>query len=113
MMTDNELRKLAQMIVEAQASNPTWMLENAKAHMKLRKKDTEPRWVNTKVAAQMLGLSVRTMRDIKDSFCYIKSGNENQSNIYFDANKLMDGYDKYLASRRKAGSSCVAGVVGM
>ena len=101
MMTDNELRKLAQMIVEAQVSNPQWMLEYAKAQSQLRKKHTGPQWISTKVAAEMLGLSVRTMRDIKKYFTTIKSGEEKQSSVYFDANLLMDEYDRYLATRKK------------
>lgn len=100
-MTDKELRKLAQMIVEEQAANPQWMMEFAKAQAQLRKKPAGPQWVNTQVAADTLGISVRTMRDIKKHFTHIKSGDEKQSSVYFDANKLMEEYDKYLASRKK------------
>ena len=101
MMTDKELRKLAQMIVEEQASNPAWMNEFAKAQAQLRKKSVGPRWISTQVAAETLGISVRTMRDLKKHFTHIKSGEEKQSSVYFDANKLMAEYDKYLASRKK------------
>lgn len=101
MMTDNELRKLACYIVEEQAANPQWMIEFAKAQQKLHKGKTESQWVNSKVAANILGISQRTMRDIKDNFTHIKSGGERQSNIYFDAKKLQEEYDKYLSSRNK------------
>jgi len=101
MMTDNELRKLACYIVEEQLSNPQWMLEYAKAQQKLQKGKIQSQWINSKVAADILGISRRTMRDIKDHFTHIKSGDEKQSNIYFDANKLQEEYDKFLASRNK------------
>lgn len=101
MMTDKELRKLAQMIVESQLNNPQWMLEFAKAQAQLRKKHAGPQWINTQAAAESLGISVRTMRSIKHNFTHIKSGDEKQSSVYFDANKLMEEYDRYLASRKK------------
>lgn len=112
-MTDNELKRLARFIVEAQASNPQWMMANAKAQAELRRKDTEAHWVNTKVAAEILGLSVRTVRDIKDYFVYVKRGTEKQSCIYFDANKLSEGYDKYLASSSKVVPISMNKAIGM
>lgn len=101
MMTDLELRKLAQMIVEEQIANPQWMAEFAKAQSKVRKDKVRAHWVNTKAAADILGISVRSMRDIKKHFTHIKSGDEKQSNVYFDANLLEAEYDKYLASKKK------------
>ena len=100
-MTDNELRKLAQFIVEEQASNANWMLEFAKAQQKLQKGKTEAQWVNSEKAAEILGISRRSMRDIKEHFTYIKSGSERQSNIYFDANKLREEYDCFLGSKKR------------
>jgi hypothetical protein len=101
MMTDNELRKLAQFIVEEQAANPEWMLQFANAQQKLQKGKTQSHWINSETAADILGISRRTMRDIKGHFTFIKSGDERQSNIYFDANKLREEYNCYLASRNK------------
>ena len=101
MMTDNELRKLARFTVEEQAANKVWMLEYAKAQAKLRRGKVEPRWVNSKVAAEFLGISRRTMRSVKENFTNTKNGCEKQGNIYFDANRLQEEYDKFLQSRTK------------
>lgn len=92
--------KLAKKIVEEEFNNPEWMMAFAKATSKVRKENTQPHWVNAKVAADVLGISVRTMREIKESFTFIKNGGERQSNIYFDANLLMEEYDRFLASKR-------------
>lgn len=100
-MTDNELKKLAQYIVEEQATNAEWMLQFAKAQEKVRKGKSKPQWVNSEKAADILGISRRTMRDIKGHFTFIKSGDERQSNIYFDANKLREEYDCYIASKNR------------
>ncbi len=100
-MTDLELRKLAKMIVEEQINNPEWMMAKAKAEAKVRKGKTLPHWVNAKVAAEVLGISVRTMRDIKESFTFIKSGDSRQGNVYFDANLLVEEYDRYLAQKNR------------
>lgn len=99
-MTDLELRKLAKMIVEEQMNSPEWMAAAVKAIEKVRKGKTQPHWVNAKVAADVLGISVRTMRAIKESFTYIKNGGERQSNIYFDANLLVGEYDRFLAQKK-------------
>ncbi len=101
MMTEQELRRLAKLIVEEQANNPEWMMAKVKAEAKMRKGKTLPHWVNAKVAADVLGISVRTMREIKESFTYIKSGSSRQGNIYFDANLLTEEYDRYLAQKNR------------
>lgn len=101
-MSDIDLRKLASYIVEEQAGNPQWMLGYAKAQEKLHRSKAAPRWVNSKVAAGILGISCRTMRSIKENFTYTKNGNSNQSNIYFDANKLLTDYDRLLAAKGQA-----------
>ena len=101
MMTDSELRRLAQFIVEEQAANPEWMLLFAKAQDKVRKGKMEPKWVNSKKAAEILGIEARAMREIKSHFTHIKGGSEKQGNIYFDANKLVAEYDCYIASKKR------------
>lgn len=101
MMTDNELKKLAQFIVEEQASNAEWMLGLARAQQKMQKGKIQAQWINSEKAAEILGISRRTLRDNKEHFTYIKSGNERQSNIFFDANKLRGEYDCYLASKKR------------
>ena len=49
MMTDNELKRLAHLIVIEQAQNEDWMLAFAKAQSKLQK--TEKRLISSKKAA--------------------------------------------------------------
>lgn len=101
MMTDNELKKLAQYIVEEQATNAEWMLQFAKAQEKVRKGKSKPQWVNSEKAAEILGIKPRAIREIKVYFTHIKSGSEKQGNIYFDANKLREEYDCYIASKNR------------
>ena len=62
-------------------------------------KNLQRRNVNAKVAADMLGISVRQLRRIKDSFSYVKTGNTQQSGIMFNANTLHEEYEAYIASK--------------
>lgn len=103
MMTDNELKRLAHLIVIEQAQNEDWMLAFAKAQSKLQK--TEKRLISSKKAAEMLGISVWQLYRIKDDedgrpqFSYTK-GESQSSPIKFNAATLMDEYERFLARKK-------------
>lgn len=102
-MTDNELRRLAHLIVLEQASNEQWMIAFAKAQSKLQK--PQKKLVSAKIAAEMLGISVWQLYRIKDDedgtprFSYTK-GESQSSPLKFDASTLLEEYEKYLASKK-------------
>jgi hypothetical protein len=103
MMSDNEMRQLAKMIVIEQANNEQWMMAFAKAQAKLQKK--ERCLVSAKKAAEMLGISVWQLYRIKDDesgrpqFSYTK-GESQSSPLKFDSSVLLEEYERYL-SRKK------------
>ena len=102
-MTDNEMRRLAHLIVMEQANNEEWMLAFAKAQAKLQKH--EKRLVSAKKAAEMLGISTWQLYRIKDDedgmpqFSYTK-GSSQSSPLRFDADKLLEEYERYLSRKR-------------
>lgn len=104
MMTDAEMRRLAHYIVMEQASNEQWLAAYAKAQSKLR--GPERRLISAKKAADMLGISVWQLYRIKDDedgrpqFSYTK-GSAKSSPLKFDASRLLDEYERYLAKRNK------------
>ena len=103
MMTDNELKRLAHLIVMEQAQNEEWMQAFAKAQAKLQK--TEKRLVSAKKAAEILGISTWQLYRIKDDedgkpqFSYTK-GESHSSPLKFNAATLTDEYERYLAKKR-------------
>ena len=102
MMSDNELRRLAHLIVLEQASNEQWMIAFAKAQSKHK---TQKRLVSAKKAAETLGISVWQLYRIKDDddgkpqFSYTK-GESQSSPLKFDASTLLEEYERYLARKR-------------
>lgn len=108
MMSDNELQRLARMIVVEQSNSTAWMKAFVKANRDLRK--PAKRLVSPKVASEYLGISVRQLRRIKDKFSYVKSGDKQQSGLLFDAEKLFDEYDAYIASRKESGQVNTSGI---
>ena len=102
-MTDNEMRRLAHLIVMEQANNEEWMIAFAKAQAKLQKH--EKRLVSAKKAAEMLGISTWQLYRIKDDedgmpqFSYTK-GSSQSSPLSFDADKLLEEYERYLSRKR-------------
>lgn len=103
MMTDNEMKRLAHLIVMEQAQNEEWMLAFAQAQAKLQK--TEKKLVSAKKAADMLGISVWQLYRIKDDeygkpqFSYTK-GDSQSSPLKFNAVTLIDEYEHYLAKKK-------------
>lgn len=103
MMSDNELKRLAHLIVMEQAGNEQWMVAFAKAHAKLQK--TERRLISAKKAAETLGISVWQLYRIKDDesgtpqFSYTK-GDSQSSPLKFDASTLLADYERYLARKK-------------
>ena len=103
MMSDNELRRLAKMIVIEQANNEQWLMNFAKAQQKMQK--PEMRLVSAKKAAEMLGISVWQLYRIKDDesgrpqLSYTK-GDSQSSPLKFDASTLLEDYERYLARKK-------------
>lgn len=112
-MTDEELRKYALYTVEAQLSNPEWMLAFARAQAKVNMSSMQPRWINSARAAEILGIGRRTLREIKDNFTYTKSGNSRQGSIYFDANTLQEEYDRFVSKQNRTIRFIPQKVVGL
>lgn len=96
-MTDNELRKLAHYIV-AEVRGDRELLSQV---IDLASATQGKKLVNTKTAADMLGISVRQLRSIKEHFTYIKNGNSKQSGVLFDASTLFREYDRYVEWNRQ------------
>lgn len=103
-MTDQELQKLARLIVIEQANNEQWMEAFARANAKLQK--PEKRLVSAKKAADILGISVWQLYKIKDdeygrpNFSYTK-GDSQSSPLKFNANTLIEEYERLLAKGKK------------
>lgn len=104
-MTDNELRRLARMIVQEQSRNEEWMNAFAKASSRIR--SAEMGMVSAKRAAEILGISVWQLYRIKDNedgtprFTYVK-GCSKSSPLRFDSSLLRKEYDAYLRMRNTA-----------
>lgn len=56
--------------------------------------------ISAKKAAETLGISVRQLRRIKEHFSCVKTGTSQQSGLVFNANTLVDEYQRYIANRR-------------
>lgn len=108
MLTDNELRRLALLIVQEQARNPEWMESYAKARAKAE--NPSVRLVSAKRAAEILGISVWQLYKIKDDengepqFSYVK-GVSQSSPLKFNVDKLEKEYERYLSSRKVAANA--------
>lgn len=100
MMSDVELRKLAHYIVVEAREDDVLLAKVAKMLQKFSVKQ-ERRNVNAKVAADMLGISVRQLRRIKEHFSCVKTGTSKQAGIMFNANTLQQEYDAYIALKQK------------
>ncbi len=115
MMSDNELRRLAHLIVLEQASNEQWMIAFAKAQSKLQK--PQKKLVSAKIAADTLGISVWQLYRIKDDedgrpqFSYTK-GESQSSPLKFDASTLLEDYERYLARRKSSKVIQMKAIVG-
>lgn len=57
--------------------------------MERRKK---PQLVTTKQAAEILGISPRRVREIKDKLGYVKTGENTQGRLMFDTTTLVERY---------------------
>ena len=60
---------------------------------RLKENEEQPtKMVGVKEAARILGISEGRMRDIKDRFPHIKSGNNQQGRILFVRDALLENY---------------------
>lgn len=102
MMSDMELMKLAHYVaLELEARGDEGFLAKLAKMLQKSGKAEQRRNVNAKAAAQILGISVRQLRRIKDNFSYVKTGTSQQAGIMFNANTLQDEYEAYVASKNK------------
>ena len=97
-MTYNELQTLAKLIVQEQASSKEWMEAFVKAQSEV--KVPSVKYVSAKTAAEMLGMSVWQLYRIKGHLTHKKSGKEQSSTLKFDAWKLVEDYERYIASKK-------------
>lgn len=102
-MTDQELQKLAAMIVEQQSKDKAWM--QAYVAERIRQEqgiDASTNLVSAAKAAEILGISVGHLRRIKDHLHYVKGGSKS-SPLKFDADRLKEDYLDYIKNtQRKA-----------
>lgn len=102
-MSEYELNRLAELIVEKQSSSPQWMeafaMARVKAEFAVR---TTTRLISTKQAAEQLGISPGHLYHIKEHFSYVK-GESKSSPLKFNEATLQDEYRNYLEKEgRKA-----------
>lgn len=102
-MTDQELQKLAAMIVEQQAKDKAWMQAYVAEHIRQEQGiDASTNLVSASEAAEIIGISVGHLRRIKDHLHYVKGGSQS-SPLKFDADRLKEDYLDYIKStQRKA-----------
>ena len=104
MMTDLELSKLSDMIVQRLTQNEKWMMAFAKTMAKLQK--PAEKLVSPAKAAEILGISVWQLYHIKDDedgrprFSYVKTGNSKSSPLKFNAATILEEYDRYLSQKK-------------
>lgn len=100
-MSIEELDILAAKIAEHLVSNDRFVEKMAKAVGGRPAK----KLVSAKEAAAMLGISVMQLYHIKDDengvprFSYMKTGKTKQASLKFDSSKLMEEYERYIATR--------------
>ena len=100
-MTEYELNRLAELIVEKQAASTAWMEAYADARVKAEFQcKAQPRLVSAKKAAEMLGISVGHLYHIKENFSYVK-GESKSSPLRFNEATLQDEYTAYLENEGK------------
>lgn len=56
-------------------------------------RQTAPRWVSTRQAAGLLGISEGWLRKNKGHFTHIKGGGNEQGRLRFDAQRLFEEYE--------------------
>ena len=101
-MTDYEIRKLAKAIIVEALENDALLTKIASMVQSSTKAPN--RLVTAKQAASMLGISVSHLRHIKDDengmprFSYIKTGNGKNCSLRFNANTLVQEYERYCGS---------------
>lgn len=96
-MTDQELQKLAAMIVEQQAKDKAWMQAYVAERIRQEGIDGNTNLVSAAKAAEILGISVSRLYHIKQHFHYVKGGSKS-SPLKFDADRLKEDYLDYIKS---------------
>lgn len=62
--------------------------------VKVMEERKKPQLITTDQAAKMLGISPRRVRELKHKLGYVKSGDNMQGRLMFDANTLQERYLK-------------------
>ena len=96
-MTEYELNRLAELIVEKQASSPQWMeaFAMARVQAEFTLRTSQKRLISAKQGADRLGISVGHLYHIKEHFTYVK-GESKSSPLKFNEDTLQDEYKNYL-----------------
>jgi len=100
-MSDQELQKLAVYITECfcDALKSDSDLQDAVSHVIAQRTKPKEKYIKMSEAAKILGVSVSTLRHIKDNFSCVKSGSAKSSPILFKESCLMRDYETYLAQK--------------
>ena len=104
MLSEAEMRTIAMNIIKFAREDDKLLEKVAKMTEKLRSK--QQRFVTAKTAASMLGISTWTLYRLKTYpsgepvFTSIKSGSSRSSTLKYDASKLVQEYEAYLAWKR-------------
>ncbi len=106
MLSELEMKTIAMNIIKFAREDDKLIEKIVKAVEKQRSK--QPRLVTAKTAASMLGISTWTLYRLKTYpngepiFTTIKSGSSRSSTLKYDASKLVQEYEAYLAWKRGA-----------
>ena len=102
-MTEYELNRLAELIVQKQAESQQWMTAFVAERMRQEGagKAEDTNLVSAERAAKMLGISVGHLRRIKEHFRYVKGGSIS-SPLKFYADTLKEDYLRYTKSTNKS-----------
>lgn len=91
-MKDYEVRRIAEEIVMI-------LLDDDRVRRLMERKEQESGLVNTSKAAEILGVSKYTVREIAPYIGGTKKGSDRRQHWYFDRVTLVDNYKRYINSR--------------
>lgn len=90
-MTDYDVRRIAREIV-------TILLDDKRLSEIIARKGDRSSMVGSRKAAEILGLSVYTIRDIAPYIGGIKKGSDRRQHWCFDESTLVDNYKRYIGT---------------
>lgn len=104
MLSDAEMKTIATYIIKMAREDDLLLERLAKASEKLRSR--KQRFITAKKAAETLGISTWSLYRLKTYpsgepiFTSVKSGNSKSSTLKYDASRLVEEYQAYLAWKR-------------